>query len=162
MLERELRDGASDFDFIVGDWKAHLKRLVDPLTGSTKWIEYDGTSRIKKMWGTSANVEEFEVHSKEQDLHIKGQTLRLYNPDSHQWSIYLLYADRGVLSLPPVVGKFTDGVGEFFDHEEWKGSYILVRYRWREVAPDHARMEQSFSEDGGKTWETNWICDLTR
>jgi hypothetical protein len=154
--------GASDFDFIIGDWDVCLKKLVSPLTGSTTWIEYEGTSKIRKMWGTSANSEEFDVHNAAHDLRIKGQTLRLYNPDTHQWSIYLVNADKGVLSLPPVVGKFADGVGEFYDQEDFKGKAIFVRFVWRAPSPDAARMEQSFSEDGGKTWEVNWICDLTR
>jgi len=154
--------GASDFDFIIGDWDVHLKKLIGPLTGSTVWVECEGTSKIRKMWGTSANSEEFEVHNAAQDLHIKGQTLRLYNPDTHQWSIYLVNADKGVLSLPPVVGKFTNGVGEFYDQEDFKGKAIFVRYVWRALSPNATRMEQSFSEDGGKTWEVNWICSMAR
>jgi len=35
-----LRDGQHDFDFLLGTWKYHLSRLVDPLTGSTKWVEF--------------------------------------------------------------------------------------------------------------------------
>ena len=29
------RDGQKDFDFEIGTWKTHLKRLLNPLTGST-------------------------------------------------------------------------------------------------------------------------------
>jgi hypothetical protein len=84
------RDGAHDFDFLIGDWKAHVKRLPDRLVGSNAWIEYDGISRHKKILDSNANFEEFEVDNPEKHLHIKAQTLRLYNPDSHQWSIYLV------------------------------------------------------------------------
>jgi len=80
-------DGAHDFDFLIGDWKAHVRRLPDRLVGSNVWIEYDGISRHKKILDSNANFEEFEVDNPEEHLHIKGQTLRLYNPDSHQWSI---------------------------------------------------------------------------
>lgn len=157
------RDGQGDFDFLIGDWKAHLKRLVKPLTGSTTWIEYDGTSRIRKIWDSCANTEEFEVHNVEQGLHIKGQTLRLYNPESHQWSIYLVNAAKGTLDIPPMVGQFIDrGRGEFYDQEVFNGRAVYVRYIWLALTPDSARMEQSFSADGGKTWEVNWICELTR
>jgi hypothetical protein len=100
------RDGAHDFDFLIGDWKAHVRRLPDRLVGSNKWIEYDGVSRHKKLLDSNANLEEFEVSGREKDQHIKAQTLRLYNPDSHQWSIYLLDLDKGILSSPPVVGEF--------------------------------------------------------
>ena len=157
-----LRDGAHDFDFLIGDWKAHVRRLPDRLVGSTTWVEYHGISNHKKILNTNANFEEFEVDNPEKHLHIKGQTLRLYNPDSHQWSIYTLDLDKGALNLPPVVGQFTGNRGEFYDQEQYKGRSILVRYVWLNISPKSARMEQSFSPDGGKTWETNWICELTR
>ena len=99
-------DGSHDFDFLIGNWKAHVRRLPDRLTGSKSWIEYDGTSNHKKLLDSNANFEEFEVDNPEKHLHIKAQTLRLYNPESHQWSIYLLDLDKGVLSVPPVVGQF--------------------------------------------------------
>jgi hypothetical protein len=160
------RDGSHDFDFLLGDWKAHVKRLPDRLVGSTAWIEYDGISRHHPVLGSSANFEEFEVDSpnapKGALAHIRAQTLRLYNPDSHQWSIYGLDVDKGTLGLPATIGQFTDGVGELFDYEDWKGRMVLVRYQWTHTGKDHAHMEQAFSPDGGKTWEVNWICDLTR
>jgi hypothetical protein len=156
------RDGAHDFDFLIGNWKAHVRRLPDRLVGSNTWVEYDGISNHKKVLDSNANFEEFEVDNPEKHLHIKGQTLRLYNPESHQWSIYTLEVDKGVLSLPPVVGQFTGNRGEFYDQEQYKGRAILVRYVWLNISPKSARMEQSFSPDGGKTWETNWICELSR
>jgi hypothetical protein len=157
-----LRDGSHDFDFLIGNWKAHVRRLPDRLVGSTTWIEYDGISNHKKILDSNANFEEFEVDNPEKHLHLKAQTLRLYNPDSHQWSIYLLDLDKGALNLPPVVGQFAGSRGEFYDQEQYKGRSILVRYVWLNISPKSSRMEQSFSADGGKTWETNWICELTR
>ena len=157
-----LRDGAHDFDFLVGNWKAHVRRLPDRLVGSTTWVEYDGISNHKKILDSNANFEEFEVDNPEKHLHIKAQTLRLYNPDSHQWSIYPVDLDKGALNLPPVVGQFAGKRGEFYDQEQYKGRSILVRYVWLNISPKSARMEQSFSPDRGKTWETNWICELAR
>ena len=156
------RDGSHDFDFLIGNWKAHVRRLPDRLVGSNTWIEYDGISNHKKLLDSNANFEEFEVRNTEKNLHLKAQTLRLYNPDSHQWSIYLVDVDKGTLGLPPVVGQFTGNRGEFFDQEDYKGRSIFVRYVWLNISPKSARMEQSFSADGGKTWEVNWICELTR
>src|SRR5277367_4242926 len=101
------RDGAHDFDFLIGDWKAHVKRLPDRLVGSTAWLEYDGISRHKKILDSNANFEEFEVESRDGHPRLKAQTLRLYNPASRQWSIYLVDVDNGTLGLPPVVGEFT-------------------------------------------------------
>jgi hypothetical protein len=156
------RDGSHDFDFLIGNWKAHVRRLPDRLNNSATWVEYDGISNHKKLLDSNSNFEEFDVTSSDKKLHIKAQTLRLYNPTSRQWSIYLVDVDNGTIGLPPVVGQFTGNRGEFFDQEDFKGRAILVRYVWLNISPNSARMEQSFSPDGGKTWEVNWICELSR
>jgi hypothetical protein len=156
------RDGSHDFDFLIGDWKAHVRRLPDRLNNSNVWVEFDGISNHHKVLDSNANFEEFEVTSTDKKLHIKEQTLRLYNRTSHQWSIYLVNLDNGTLEVPPVVGGFTGNRGEFFNQQQFKGRAILVRYVWLNISPKSARMEQSFSPDGGKTWEVNWICELSR
>ena len=156
------RDGSHDFDFLIGSWKAHLRRLPDRLVGSTTWIDYDGTSVHRKLLDSNANLEDFDVETADKSKAIHGETLRLYNPTSGQWSIYLLDLANGTIGLPPVVGRFTDGRGELYDQEDYKGRIILVRYQWTHSGTDRAHMEQAFSDDAGKTWEVNWICDLTR
>ena len=158
----DAHDGLHDFDFAMGSWKAHLKKLDKPLTGSTHWIEYEGTSVMHKVFGDRANEEVFSVDGKEAGQHLEGQTLRLYDPAAHQWSIYGVDAAKGMLGLPPTVGQFQGKVGHFYDYEQWRGRWILVRYQWTDISPQAAQMIQSFSIDGGKTWEPNWICDLTR
>jgi len=157
-----LRDGANDFDFLIGDWKAHVRRLPERLVGSTDWLEYEGTSVHRKLFGGPANLEEFKVESRDGKLKMHGQTLRLYNRQTRQWSIYLVDAAEGTLGTPPVIGDFRDGVMELYDQEDWKGRAIFVRYHWFPLSPLACRMEQAFSADGGKSWETNWICELTR
>lgn len=156
------RDGSHDFDFLIGDWKAHVRRLPDRLNGSNTWVVYDGISNHKKLLDTNANLEDFNVSSADGKLHIKAQTLRVYNPETHQWSIYGLDLDKGELDLPPVVGQFHGNVGEFYNQQTLRGRVILVRYVWSNISPKASRMEQSFSPDGGKTWEVNWICELSR
>jgi hypothetical protein len=153
-------DGSHDFDFLIGSWKAHLRKLVNPLTGSTTWIQFDGTSVTRKLLDTNANLEDF--HVKGPNGERNGHTLRLYNPKSGQWSIYLTDLKAGQLSPPAVVGRFVDGKGELVDQEEFGGRMILVRYQWTPQGPTRAHMEQSFSDDNGRTWEANWIIDLTR
>lgn len=156
-----VRDGLHDFDFVIGHWQVHLRKLMHPLTGSTEWVEYTGTSVMTKLWGERANMEEFDVTSLDGKQRIEAQTLRLYNPQTHQWSIYLAKAAEGKLLLPATIGSFKDGRGELFDWEEFGGKSILVRYVWSQPTSTTARMEQSFSPDWGKTWEVNWICDLS-
>nr|WP_199043725.1 hypothetical protein [Dyella sp. ASV24] len=155
------RDGSHDFDFLIGDWKAHVRRLPDRLNNSTAWDEYYGISNHHKLLDTNANFEQFEVTSPDKKLHIKAQTMRMYNPDTHQWSIYGLDLDKGELDAP-VIGEFHGNRGEFYNHQTWKGRTILVRWMWQNISPKAARMEQSFSPDGGQHWEVNWICELSR
>ena len=154
-------DGLHDFDFVIGHWNVHLRKLLHPLTGSTEWVEYEGTSVMTKIWDDRANMEDFKVTSLDKRLHMDAQTLRLYNPATHQWSIYLAYAAKGQLPMPPVVGSFKDGRGEFYDAEDFDGRAIIVRYVWTQPTPTTARLEQSFSPDWGRTWEVNWICELS-
>ena len=155
-------DGAHDFDFLIGDWKAHVRRLPDRLNGSHDWVTYDGEDHHHKLLTSDANLEEFIVDNPKLNLHMHEQTLRLFNPATQQWSIYPLNLFRGTLDTPPVVGHFTGRRGEFFHQENFKGRVILVRYVWIDQSPKAARMEQSFSDDGGKSWEVNWICELSR
>src|SRR5918996_4905273 len=157
------RDGQHDFDFILGSWKVQLSRLAKPLSGSTDWVEYEGTSRAKPLWDGRANIDEFLVHSPTTGARIDGLTLRLYNTETGEWILYWANASNGALSLPPTVGRFAaDGHGEFYDEEEFDGRPILVRYLWSGITPSSAHFEQAFSTDGGVTWEPNWISTMAR
>lgn len=152
-------DGQHDFDFELGSWNIHLKKLEHPLTGSTAWVEFDGTSETRKVWDGRAQLEEFETNGA--GGHIEGLTLRTYNPQSHQWSLYWANSKDGTLGVP-TMGEFRNGRGEFFDQEMYNGRAILVRYVWSGISADCAHFEQSFSTDGGNSWEVNWITDQTR
>jgi hypothetical protein len=153
------RDGQHDFDFEIGSWKTRLSRLQHPLTGSTTWVQYEGTTVVRKVWGGRANLVELEVDGPQG--HIEGLSLRLYNPESRQWSLNFSNSAGGVL-VPPTIGEFKDGRGEFYSQDTVGGRAILVRFVISEITPDSCRFEQSFSNDGGKTWEPNWIAIDTR
>ena len=153
-------DGQHDFDFEVGTWKIHLKRLDHRLVGSTNWVEFDGTSVTRKVWDGRAQLEEFETDSPTGG-HIEGLTLRLYDPQTHQWSLYWATSKSGAMG-PPTIGEFKNGRGEFFDQETFNGRAIFVRFVISDITPNSCRFEQAFSDDGGKTWEVNWIAVDTR
>ncbi len=154
------RDGQHDFDFEFGKWKVHNWRLVHPLSGSKESIEYDGMLVARPIWGGKANMDEFEAEAP--SGHVDGMTVRTYNPTSHEWSIYWTNSKLGAFGIPPTVGKFKNGRGEFFDMEPIGGRTVLVRFLWLVPTPDTPRWEQAFSVDGGKTWETNYIITYTR
>ena len=158
-LQPNERDGQHDFDFEIGTWKTHLKRMAHPLTGSTTWIEYDGTTVVRKVWNGRSNLVELEADGPAG--HFEGLNLRLYNPDSHQWSLNFAGSSGGALSQP-TIGEFKNGHGEFFDQETLNGRAILVRFVISDITSDSCHFEQAFSEDGGRTWEVNWIATDTR
>ena len=153
------RDGQHDFDFEIGTWKSHLSRLLHPLTGSSTWVDYEGTSVVRKVWNGRANLVELEVDGPAG--HIGGLSLRLYNPQSRQWSLNFSNRSGGTLS-PPTIGEFRNGRGEFFAQEALDGRAIFVRFVITDITPNSCRFEQAFSEDGGQTWEVNWIATDTR
>lgn len=153
------RDGQHDFDFEIGTWKTHLKRLLHPLTGSTTWVEYEGTTVVRKIWNGRANLVELDVAGSAG--HIEGLSLRLYNPESHQWSLNFANSSAGTMTLP-TIGEFKDGRGEFVNQETLNGRAILVRFIISDITANSCRFEQAFSDDGGKTWEVNWIATDTR
>jgi hypothetical protein len=158
-LQAGERNGQKDFDFWMGSWKVHNRRLRNPLSGSTSWYEFDGTMVARPIWGGRANMDEYEADSP--TGHIQGMTLRLYDPKARQWSIYWANSATGTLEKP-MVGRFENGRGEFFDQETFEGKSIFVRYVWSNITAISCRWEQAFSTDGGKTWETNWIMTFTR
>jgi hypothetical protein len=132
-VSSDLRDGQHDFDFLFGAWKVRNRRLAAPLAGSSQWREFDGTLTARPVWGGAANVDEYTWANRA----------------------------RGVLETP-MVGEFHDGRGEFYDQEQFRGRSIYVRYVWSGISKTSCRWEQAFSGDGGKTWETNWVMELTR
>jgi hypothetical protein len=156
------RDGQHDFDFLVGSWKFHLKRLKQRLVGSKEWVEFDGTTVCRKVLDGRGEVEEMNVDNPEKGIHIQGLALRLYNPQSHQWSIYWVNAADGVLEPNPMVGQFSNGRGEFYNQQVYEGKAIYARFIWADTNTNSPHFEQAFSIDGGKTWETNWITTQTK
>ena len=153
------RDASHDFDFEFGSWKTHLSRLVKPLTGSTTWVEYEGTSVVRPVWNGAANLGELELDGPAG--RIQGLSLRLYNPKIGQWGISFANSAGGTLG-PAMIGGFKGGRGEFYDQETLDGRAIFVRFIFSDITPRTFKLEQAFSDDGGKTWEANWIATFTR
>jgi hypothetical protein len=154
----ELRDGQHDFDFEIGSWKAHLKRLTHRFTGSDTWGEYNGTSVVTKRWNGRANIGKVDVDGPQGQ--IQGLALRLYNPQSHQWRLYWANRNDAFLQVP-TMGQFDNHRGELFDQEDFQGRSIFVRFLFSDLATTSFRTEQAFSPDGGETWKPNWTAAFT-
>ena len=151
--------GQQAFDWEVGRWKTELKRLKEPLSGKQEWIEYSGTSVVSAVLDGRANLVELRVAGP--GGRIEGASLRLYNPQAKQWSLNFASARDGTLTRP-VHGGFREGRGQFYGEEELDGRIVLVRFIISRVGENSAKFEQAYSNDGGRSWETNWIAVDTR
>lgn len=152
-------EGRHDFDWEIGTWKTQLRRLAKPLSGSQEWITYSGTSVVLEVLDGRANLVELRVEGPAGT--IEGASLRLYNPQTGQWSLHYASARSGTLTRP-LHGGFRNGVGEFHGQEDVDGRRVLVRFLIYRISADSARFEQAYSDDGGRHWETNWIATDTR
>jgi hypothetical protein len=153
------RDGQHDFDWEIGAWDTQLKRLREPLSGKTDWIEYEGTSVVKAIMGGRANVVELDVHGSAG--RIAGVSLRLYQPASGRWTLHFANLANGLMT-DPMQGSFKDGRGVFYGKDTVNGRAVLVRFVVVPTGAGQWRFEQAYSADGGQRWETNWIAVDTR
>lgn len=153
--------GSSDFDFLVGEWRVHHRRLKGRLADSHDWVEFDGICTMRLLMGGAANVEDHLLNAPGGAYRAVG--LRSYDARSGQWAIWWLDGRSPLGPLDePVKGRFEKGVGAFFSNEVFQGKPIRVRYLWSHITPNSARWEQAFSPDEGKTWETNWTMEFQR
>ena len=147
-------DGQQDFDWELGTWRSDVRVLADPLSGSEEWLRFSGTSEVRPLMDGRANVVEFDVSG--EAGRIEALNFRLYEPQAERWSSTFVNMRDGLLTSS-VYGGFHDGVGEFYGKDQLDGRPIEVRFLIFRLGPDKARFEQAFSDDGGATWETNWI-----
>lgn len=148
--------GVRDFDFLHGQWLVRNRRLRQPLSGSGTWDEFDAWYRCWPLLEGVGNVDE---------MHSDGcgplrASLRLYDLRCRRWNVYGVHPRYGTLQ-PPLTGAFRDGVGRFYGERRIDGRPVAARYTWR-ATPEGPRWERAWSDDGGASWENNWIMDFSR
>lgn len=152
-------DGRADFDFFIGSWDVKHRRLTQRLKGCNTWEEFSSVSVARKILGGLGNMDETTMDTLAG--RVEGMTVRLFDPQSKQWSIYWADSKSGILQTP-MIGRFQNGRGEFYDQETFEGMSIFSRFIWTPISDAMCRWEQAFSADGGRTWETNWIMEFSR
>jgi hypothetical protein len=159
--DKEDMSGLHDFDFLVGEWRVHSRRLKETLAGSHDWYAFDGTIRSQPLMEGRANVDD-TVFNLPTGIY-RGVAPRAYDPKTGQWAIWWIDGRNPFGNLdPPVKGRFVDGVGTFYADDTLRGQPIKVRFTWSQITKDGAHWEQAYSPDDGKTWETNWVQTLER
>ena len=148
------------FDFLVGHWTVRHRRLKERLVGCIEWEEFPGTCSLRPLLDGQANVDDnlLELPSGR----YRAASIRAYDPATDRWSIWWLDSRHPHDLGPPVVGAFKDGTGTFLADDTLNGQPVRVRFLWTDITPSSARWQQAFSQDGGATWETNWIMEFQR
>lgn len=155
------RDGQHDFDWEIGTWTTNVRVLRNALSGKAPdWAEYRGTSIVRPLLGGRANFVELSVGGPAGK--IEGGALRLYNPQSRQWSLNYASLRNGLLTAPVYGGFDGRGRGVFYGQDMLDGRAILVRFVIAQVSEKEVHFEQAYSVDGGASWEINWIAVDTR
>lgn len=152
-------DERNDFDFLIGTWKVHHRKLKERLKGSSEWEEFEGDTVDRKILNGLGNMDENIIYRETGPIH--AVTLRLFDPQAQEWSLYWATGISGRLDVP-MIGGFKHGLGEFYSQEVFEGRHIFSRFIWSEITTASCKWEQAFSADGGQTWETNWVMDFER
>ncbi|GIF02618.1 hypothetical protein [Actinoplanes siamensis] len=147
----------NDFDFLIGSWTVTNRRLSSLFTGSDQWETFPGVSTCRPALDGGGTIEEIAFPT----LGSCGLTLRLFDRERKEWSIYWASSRTGLL-YPPVAGTFTDGRGDFYGDDTHDGKPVKAHFIWSDITPTSARWEQEFSADAGRTWESNWVMEYSR
>jgi len=150
---------ATDFDFLLGSWNVANRMLRRRLAGSDDWEEFAATAVVRPILDGLGNEDVFRT---EHDGGFVGMSFRFFDPEKRRWSIYWADSRRPGELDPPVHGVFSGDVGLFHGEDVHRGRPVLVRFTWSGVTTETPRWEQAFSDDGGRTWETNWVMEFTR
>lgn len=143
------------FSFLTGRWDVANRQLVAPLTGSDEWREFAASTDARLYLDGDVSVDEMTLPSS------GGMSVRLRSRRTNEWFVYWISSRDNQLQ-PPVRGAWRDGATRFLGEDELDGRPIGVTYEWSDITAISARWQQAFSADGGLTWETNWVMDLTR
>jgi len=153
----------TDFDFVHGSWAVRNRRRRDSLDpAATEWDEFASTGIHVPLAGGMGNLETYETADFPGIGRFTGLALRLHEPATDVWRIYWSSSTAPGKLDPPLVGGFDGPRGTFLSHDVVKGTEVDVRFVWQNVDDTTATWEQAFSTDGGATWDTNWVMEMTR
>ena len=150
----------NDFDFLLGTWEVQNRRLQERLVGSTEWLEFP--ARLEgsmKLLNGLALLDQYKAEFNGEPF--EGVSLRVFNPAKEQWTIYWMDTSHPEMT-EQVVGKFKDGIGEFYGEEMFEGKSMKLRFLWSDITAESARWEQAYYDEARGVWETNWIMEFTR
>lgn len=149
----------NDFDFLIGKWNVHNRKLKTRLNNSTEWTEFEAAVECRKILKGFGNVDSFQTVFDRKPF--EGMSLRLFNPKTRLWSIYWASTESVVLEVPQV-GSFENRVGRFYARDSFEGKPIIVQFLWDATDLKTPVWSQAFSADEGRSWEWNWYMTFER
>jgi opacity protein-like surface antigen len=155
-----LRDGSHDMDFNFGTWHTEIDRVPDPFGNPSNVVHLAGTVTVKPIWNGKGELEEIEAESP--NGHWEGANLFLYDPTARQWIQTYVDSSEGRFDEPSGIGEYRDGNVEYYSAAKVQGRAVLDRAIWSDIKPDSHTYQESFSEDGGRTWHPAFTAHLTR
>ena len=148
-----------DFNFLIGRWKIHNRKLKTRLNNDDEWFEFEATCECRKILNGFGNTDQFLTEF--DGVPFEGAAFRLFNPHTRLWSIY--WADSNLVTMDvPQVGSFNGNIGRFYAQDFYAGKPIVVVFEWNKTNPDVPVWSQAFSPDKGETWEWNWYMTFER
>lgn len=152
-------DGKNDFDFIIGEWKVSNKRLKKRLCACEDWISFEADYKSWHVLNGLGNVDEMKLDNGQELFY--GMSIRMFNPQNNEWTIYWADSDHPEIGLKvQVTGRFDDGIGVFYGEEIYQNKLFKLRFIWKSINPDHAAWEQAYFDENKTEWETNWTMDF--
>lgn len=155
-----LADAPHDFDFLVGRWTVHHRRLRKRLAGGGDWDAFEGTLHNWPVLGGHGNVGDnlmdFPGGS------FRGMGIRTFDKTAGLWSSWWLDGRDPSRIGAPLRGGFTGGLGTFHGEDTVDGRKVVTRVVWSRTDAGTPRWEQFASGDDGRTWERNWVSDFRR
>src|SRR6185437_4532633 len=101
--ETTVTDHAHDFDFLVGKWRVHHRRLKARLAGSHDWVEFEGTSQLWLTMDGRGTVDDNFIGLPGDPYRAMGT--RGYDPKTQTWAIWWLDGRDPDRLDPPVIGN---------------------------------------------------------
>lgn len=153
--------GAGGFDFLHGSWRVHNRKLRNVADRTcTEWIEFEGRSEVTPILFGGGNFDRMIVDSPPDGAAFEGDTLRIFDPESGEWSIWWTSTRvPGKLDIP-VRGRFDGDQGIFECDDEVAGHPIVTRFEW--FAGEQPQWQQSFSYERGVFDPPNWAMTFSR
>jgi hypothetical protein len=151
--------GVHDFRFETGSWKVRHRKLTRRLAGDDTWYAFDGLCTARELLGGAANLDDHVLDGPEG--RYRAASLRRCDPATGRWSIWWWDSRSQEIGPPGHGGRSGDAL-VFRGDDDFEGRPILVRTRYFDITPTSALWEQAFSDDHGRSWETNWTMQFER